>query len=292
MARCGQLVLEQYWNCTSADPQDFQSVTKSLLGAMCGGIFNNLQGTVLDFFPEFSADVIDLRWRHVTIRHLLTMTAGLQSELTHPAYDDAWFSADDPVKFALTQKLVADPGATFHYSNASTHLLGEVLARATGERLDTALRSRLLDPIGAELHAWPTDKVGRPFGSGYVHLTPLHALRFGQLVLQRGMWNGMSVVDGAWLQASIQPQVRAYEWMEGIAWYGYLWWVTREAGLEAWYATGWGGQYIAVFPQVQLVVVMTGETVDHPNHRYVIRELVLPAVGHDLTETQVAPGSF
>ena len=194
VARSGQLAFEQYFSIAPDEEQDTQSVTKSLVSLLTGQLLE--RGLVrpsqplLSLLPEMADAVTDTRWRAVTLEHLLGMTSGLPSELTDPAYDDAWFLSADPVRFSLGQPLVAAPGEVFHYSNAGVHLLGAALAKAAGQPLETLLHRHLLTPLGLNLGHWPRDRAGRVWASGGLHLSPRGLLRVGQLVLQGGHWQG------------------------------------------------------------------------------------------------------
>ena len=281
VARRGCLAFERYFGIQAGEAQDLQSVTKSLVSLLVGialdrGLLTSLDQPVLPLLPG-AGDPSDCRWRQVTLRHLLTMTSGLPSELTDPAYDDAWVKSADPVRFALAQPLVAAPGSTFHYSNAGAHLLGAALAGAAGQDLAAFAQEALWTPLGIATPHWPRDPQGRPFASGGLHLTPRDLLRLGQLVLQRGEWAGQQWVSRAWVEEATRPHLPGYEWMEGLPEYGLLWWVAREGHTEGWYATGYGGQYLAVFPELELVAVMTGKVENHSNHRHVIAREVRAA---------------
>lgn len=279
VARQGQLVFERYFDGKADDPRDTQSVTKSILSFLTGtalqrGLLSSLEQPVLPLLSGIPATLRDSRWADVQVDHLLKMTGGLPSELTDPNYDEAWFTSQDPVRFALEYPLLDAPGTTFRYSNAGVHVLGAALAEAVGQPLATFAQDMLLGPLGVVPPKWPADPCGRPFASGSLHLTSREMLRFGQLTLQRGWWNGTELVPSSWVQQATQPQLKGFEWMEGIADYGLLWWVTHEHGTQGWYATGYGGQYIAVFPEHDLVVVMTGQVTDHPPHRHLIPEVL------------------
>lgn len=283
VARHGQLAFERYFGIHPTDPQDTQSVTKSLVSLLVGaaldqGLLTSPEQPVLPLLAGAAGDVTDARWGDVTLRHLLTMTSGLPSELTDPAYDEAWMASEDPVRFALAQPLLTPPGTDFHYSNAGVHVLGAVLAQAAGQPLADFAQEALFTPLGIRAPIWPRDGQGRPLACGSAYLTPRELLRFGQLVLQGGQWKGRQLVPAAWVQEATRAQVGGYRWMEGLPGYGLLWWVTREGGAEAWYATGYGGQYVAVFPKLALVAVVTGQVGDHPSHRQVIAGGVRGAV--------------
>ncbi len=279
VARGGQLAFEQYFGIAPDEEQDTQSVTKSLISLLTGRLLE--RGVVrpsqplLSLLPEMADAVTDERWRAVTLEHLLGMTSGLPSELTDSAYDDAWFLSADPVRFSLGQPLVAAPGEVFHYSNAGVHLLGAALAKAAGQPLETLLHRHLLAPLGVSLGHWPRDRTGRVWASGGLHLSPRGLLRVGQLMLQGGHWQGRPLVSAEWLGQSTCPRTKtgSYSFMEGLPEYGWLWWRSGPGESAGLYATGFGGQYLAVFPALDLVMVMTGRVGPHPNHRSVIRDL-------------------
>jgi len=283
VARHGQLAFERYAQGGPSDARDTQSVTKSVLSLLTGialdrGLFGSVDQPLASLLPDLGSVARDARWSVVTLRHLLTMTSGLPSELLDADYDEAWFTSDDPVRFALTQPLLDAPGTTFRYSNAGVHLLGAALARAAREPLLAFARRVLFAPLGIAPARWPTDPQGRPFASGSLHLTSRAMVRLGQLVMQRGRWGTEDIVPSAWIEQATRPAAHGYAWMEGFTDYGFLWWLSREDGVEGWYATGYGGQYVAVFPEVDVVVVMTGTVTQHASHRHVIREVLRDAV--------------
>lgn len=284
VARHGQLAFERYFDGKAADPRDCQSVTKSILSFLTGtalqrGLLSSLEQPVLPLLSRIPAAIQDSRWAEVQVRHLLTMTCGLPSEIMNASYDDAWFTSQNPVRFALEYPLLDAPGTTFRYSNAGVHVLGAALAEAAGQPLAAFAQEALLGPLGIVAPEWPADPCGRPFASGSLHLTSREMLRFGQLTLQRGWWNGTELVPAGWVEQVTRPQLKGFEWMEGLPDYGLLWWVTHESGTAGWYATGYGGQYVAVFPGHDLVIVMTGRVSDHPPHRQLIPELLRTVLG-------------
>jgi len=280
-SRWGDVQLEAYFQGDVDTLRDTQSVTKSVLSLLVGIAHGEgrLQpdDLALSYLPDLRSAVTDPRWQDVTVRHLLTMTSGARSELTDPEYDEAWMASTDPLRYILRQPLVATPGGTFHYSNGGAHLLGEVLARVTGEPLERYARARLLGPLGVSRLDWSRDVQGRVDGYGGLSLTSRDLLRLGQLVLQGGRWEKQQLVPDGWINHATQGVVDAYIWMEGIPRYGLMWWVAEEAGHTVWYATGYGGQYLAVVPDAELVVAATGVVGDHPSHRHIVTSVIKAA---------------
>ena len=277
VARHGQVAFERYFGVQMDEGRDTQSVTKSLVSLLTGiaverGLLR-VDQPILQDWPYAASVIHDPRWQHVTVGHLLTMTSGLPSEITDPVYDDAWFLNINPLRFTLDQTLRTEPGEAFHYSNAGVHLLGALLSHTVQQPLDDFAHEALLSQLGITRRDWTTDAQGQVWGSGTLHLTPREMLRLGQLVLQEGWWQGTSVLSVDWISQMTTPRVKSYTFMEGLPEYGWLWWLPGPDETPGFYAAGYGGQYIAIFPALDLVVVMTGEVSDHPNHRHVIAEL-------------------
>lgn len=288
VARHGQITLERYFGVQMNEPQDTQSVTKSLVSLLTGVAVQqgmlSVEQPILQDWPYAASVISDPRWHQVTVGHLLTMTSGLPSEITDPVYDDAWFLNADPVRFTLGQALRTDPGEAFHYSNAGVHLLGALLSHTVKQTLDDFAQEVLLTRLGIPRRPWVADAQGRVWGSGTLHLTPREMLRLGQLVLQEGWWQGRAVLPAAWISQMTCRRVKGYTFMEGLPEYGWLWWLPGPDEIPGFYATGYGGQYIAVFPTLDLVIVMTGQVSDHPNHRYVIAELAIHISASDTAQ--------
>lgn len=275
--RSGTMVEERYLVGGPEDLRDTQSIGKSILSLLTGvaldaGLLPGLDAPILPLLRiqpaegeggDLAEAVTDPRWHQVTLRHVLTHTIGLPSEITDPDYDDAWWTSPDPLRFALSQPLLDDPGTTWRYSNAGVQLLGELLARAASEPLPEFAQRALFDPLGIAPPLWDTDPTGRPFG--VLHLRTRDLLALGQLVLAQGRWEGRSLVPAAWVAQSTTPQVPADPGMEGSASYGHLWWTAPP--YRGFFASGWGGQYLAVAPDQEAVVVVTGETRPHPSLR-------------------------
>jgi CubicO group peptidase (beta-lactamase class C family) len=106
--------------------------------------------------------------------------------------------------------------------------------------------------------------------------------KFGYLYLNQGRWEKGTILSPAWVGESTRRHFPGDSWIESIEGYGFLWWVAHEHNLRVYYAAGYGGQYIAVVPGLDLVVVMTGDTRDvSQDHRPIIDDDVLPAALKD-----------
>ncbi len=207
-----------------------------------------------------AADVDDEGKRAITARHLLTMTSGLEST-SFGAYG-SWVASRNWVRAALARPLQAEPGTRFSYSTGDTHLLSATLSRAAGRGAHDFAREHLFDPLGIRRSAWTRDRQGVHMGGNNLSLLPRDMLKFGQLYLNRGRWNGRQLLPWRWIDESTRPGLvgplgrgRIY------GGYGYLWWLRGPRERGAYTASGYGGQYIYVAPAEDLVVVVISSEV-------------------------------
>lgn len=285
VARDGELVAEEYWRGLGPDSQvNIKSASKTVLSALVGialaeGDLRNLHQRVADLLPEYFGEGTDPRKRHITLEHLLTMTSGLETT----SFDNygPWVSGEDWVAGALGQRMVAEPGGRMIYSTGSAHLLAVVLSRATGQDLLAYARRHLFEPLGVPLVSWQRSPRGYRFGGNNMRLSPRGLLRFGQLYLDGGSHAGERIFPEAWVTASWHPRTTS-DW-NGFD-YGYYWWSRELAGHRVHYAWGYGGQFVFVVPDLDLVVVATSEIAAADNgrgHRRAIYRLlerhILPA---------------
>jgi len=183
------------------------------------GFISSVDARVFDYFPEL-ADLGVGRRGDITLRHLVTMSAGLQSGLTN--------------------------------------VLGEVIRRASGLRLDEFSDRYLFAPLGITDCLWHMVRPDFVYASGDISLRPRDAAKLGQLYLQDGVWNGERLLYSEWIRASAAPSFATSEWM-GHTGYGYGWWRKSPAyGADAFAAAGWGDQAIIVMPEHDMVAVFTG----------------------------------
>ncbi len=244
------------------------SVTKSFTSALVGiaidqGLIGGVEERVFAFFPEY-VHLQDGRKDRITLEHLLTMRSGLEWNEMEVFYDDLQndlvqlFRVPDPVEYILAKPLVSEPGTGWYYSGGNTNLLGEVIRQATGQRMDAFAEEHLFAPLGITNYQWDHINADVIHASGNLQLRPRDMAKFGLLYLNGGLWDGQRIVSQAWVETS----TRAHATPRGGGGYGYQWWLrTYTAGtqaVDAFYAAGWGGQRICVFPALDMVVVFTG----------------------------------
>ncbi|MDO9358635.1 MAG: serine hydrolase [Polaromonas sp.] len=241
----GRTVFEYHRDGNPAALRDVHSVAKSALSALVGiaagqGLIGSLDQPVLALMPEWKALNNDPRAASITVRHLLTMTAGF--EVNDPA---GTASAGRPAD-TWARRLRSEPGATFAYDNALIPMLTAVLERVTGMPLTDYARQQLVTPL---MFAEPSYNRG-------LALRTLDMAKLGQLFLQGGMWGGRQIVPQAFVTAATQPQNAGGPPVSLP--YGYMWWVVpSKASRHTFMAAGFGGQFVWVYPPLDLVVAAT-----------------------------------
>jgi CubicO group peptidase (beta-lactamase class C family) len=282
----GELILERYFGRTRPTTlANIKSASKSVISALVGiaidrGLIADVHQPIAPFFPTLlGADVpgaagTEEAKRQITIEHLLTMRSGLQS--TSNRYYGAWVQSPNWVRHALTRPLLGLPGAEMDYSTGNTHLLSAILTRVSGKSTWQFAQEALARPLGFSLARWPTDPQGVFFGGNDMLMTPRQMAAFGELYLNRGRSDAEQIVPERWVDSSWIPRARS-AWSDQM--YGYGWWIRDLAGYRTAYAWGYGGQYIFIVPDLDLVVVTTSAS-DVSSERRGHRRTVLDVVEH------------
>lgn len=291
VARRGTLVAEKYWNgLTARRDVNMKSASKSVISALVGialeqGVLEGLDHRVEEFFPEYVEEDADPRKREITIRDLLTMRSGLRST-SFEGYG-RWVAGDDWVEGVLEQPVVAEPGGRFIYSTGSTHLLSAILTRASGISTLAFARRHLFGPLGIQPGGWQQDPQGYYFGGNNLSLSTREMWRFGELYLNGGRWQGQRILPESWVRESWD--VYTHSRRHPTYGFGYCWWTRELAGHTVHYAWGYGGQFVFVVPELEMVVVTTStnrpETRGGGSHLRDIYDLlrhhILPAASQD-----------
>jgi CubicO group peptidase (beta-lactamase class C family) len=280
---------------------DMRSTTKSVVSALVGiamgdGAIRGVDVPVVDLLPEHPMADREAK-RSILLRHVLTMTAGLEWDESMPYTDPRnserqMIRSGDPLGYVLSRPLVAEPGTQFRYNGGLTELLAAVVRHTTGQRLEDFAHERLFTPLGIERVEWRRYASGLPSAASGLRLRPVDLAKVGALYLQRGTWNGRQILPAAWVEQSLREH-----WTAPHFGYGYQWWVprftTHGKPIEAFATRGNGGQCAFVFPSLGLVVVTTAGNYNQFQggrqlipHR-LIAEYVLPSAGVENVELVV-----
>ena len=164
------------------DLHTMQSVSKTVTSVVIGVAtarheFPPLDTPVLSFFDAGQGKNVDARKQRMTLRHLLTMTAGLEWHEDLP-YDDPKNSCGlmeasfDWVRFAVDQPMSDEPGARFNYNSGATQILAHVFRKATGHDIEEYAARHLFAPLGIERWFWKRSPTGLADTEGGLYLRP------------------------------------------------------------------------------------------------------------------------
>ena len=274
----GEVILEQYGKgITPTRLANVKSVSKSVISALVGiaideGLIPGVETRLSTYFPVLLEDR-DERKRQITVGHLLSMQSGLES--TSSGNYGPWVRSRNWVSYVLARSMVSDPGTSMEYSTGSTHLLSAILTRVTKRSTYAFAQEKIGRPLGLTLARWPRDPQGIYFGGNDMLMTPRQMLAFGELYLRGGVAGGRQVVPRAWVETSCAPRGRSR--YNPDQQYGYGWWLRTFGGVEGCFAWGFGGQYILVFRDLDLVIVTTSSpevSEERRGHRRLVFDLV------------------
>ncbi|MCM3697981.1 serine hydrolase [Paenibacillus macerans] len=314
ISRQGRLVFEHYRDRqTAGQIAKINSCTKSFLSALIciafdQGLLPSADTPISEFFPQLLDEDDDPRKRQITLRHLLTMSAGFNwTEFGgHNSFPRMTRSADW-VRFALEQPMSDHPGDRMEYNSGASQLLAAILVQAAGLPAARFAELHLFGPLGIEAYKWEQDPQGVHTGGFGLWLRPGDMLKFGQLYLQRGVWEGKPLISTEMVSQSVKPAIGVEAPRRGC--YAWHWWTdtwlpaagpgednmtsasdpARDGGrftasspspaFDYFYARGYGGNFIYVIPSLETVVVLTDDKRkrDRPPAD-VFRQLIAPHI--------------
>lgn len=285
VVRRGTLVFEQYfpgydepWGMGEGRRHDFDATTKHDMRSVSKSVISLLVGIAIDreliksadepvvkFFPDYSA-LKSPGWDNITLRHLLTMSSGVQWDENRawkdPENDEPHLGSEaDPYRYVLSKPIAAAPDTVWNYNGGGTDLLGNVIERVSGKSLDAFAREALFAPLGISDWEWMKYRNEHIAAAAGLRLRPRDAAKIGQLVLNKGAWGGKQIVSARWIEQSVTPRFQAIGYFGGLFYYGQQWWMGRTLSGDKdvkWIAAiGLGGQRLFIIPELDLVVMTT-----------------------------------
>ena len=250
------------------DMHTMQSVSKTVTSVTLGiartrnDFTAGLDTPILKYFDGHKVSNVDERKKRITIRDLLTMTAGLEWHEDLP-YDDPKNSADvmeasrDWAQYAIDQPMVSEPGKTFVYNSGATVLLAHIFKKVTGKNVDDYAAEHLFRPLNIR-YFWKHSPTGSPDTEGGLYLSAHDLAKIGYLYEKGGVWEGKDLVSSSWIKDSVAAHIAVGD---GTVKYGYQWWLHYFGTAPddiAWAAHGFGGQQMFAVPEYDMVVVFTG----------------------------------
>lgn len=269
------------------------SVTKSIVNLAIGrlvtlGAIESIDLPVSRFCPQWSTG----RKARVTIRHLLNHTSGIESGRT----TEEIYASNDFVRLALNAEITSEPGSRLFYNNKAVNLLAGIVEKAVGKKMDAFLRDDLFARLGITDFRWSRDRAGNPHAMAGLRIHAEDLAKLGQLVLDRGRWQGEQLIDESWFDESLRPG-SPHSGTSGL-----LWWLIhaytavviddahiqqlREAGVDSAFVASLArvrGRYESVDSLAALLAGAFGE-----DWRSVINNTLAP-LGLALARTEYGP---
>lgn len=298
IVRHGEVLLERWFNeYTPETPHAMYSVSKTFTATAVGLAISEgkmaIDDKVISFFPDQLPEQVSDNLAAMTVRDLLTMTCGHNTELNGDAFltegvDPATL---DWVKCFLSWPVDHKPGEYYLYNSFGTFMLSAIVQKVTGQKVLDYLDERLFQPLHIDRPTWEENPQGINCGGWGLSLKTEDMAKMGQLFLQEGQWNGQQLVPAEWLKEMSSYQVPSApsgtpyekledfglnkdnnEWVQG---YGYQMWMCRH---DAYRADGYAGQYIMVFPKRDVVLVLTTYSSLYQPYMDLIWQYLLPVL--------------
>jgi len=298
ISRHGEIVYEDYFRGSAAgDLHQVQSVTKSIGSALIGiahrqgkiQLDQNLGQLFGDLYPMTQGAYQNKRL--ITVEQILEQRHGIQWDEVSTDYRNPlnpvaeMIASDDWYQYVLTRPMTAAPGQQFTYSTGASTLMSRMIRFATSMGPEAFARQELFDPLGFgpvhwEVYSeggmgsgrtdWPGPDHDAPLGFS-LWLTARDMLKFGELYLNRGVYNGRRILDESWVDASWTKYSHSGNsaFFSQPGWgHGYQWWIAeiadaRNRNWHVFFASGWGSQVIFLIPELDLVVVTAGDNYDY-----------------------------
>lgn len=290
----GKLLIEEYFNGEGRNTlHDPRSVGKSFSSSLTGiairdGLIKNEDETLMDFYDLRSFENYMPQKENISIRDLLTMSSsfdGDDEDYASPGNEENMYPTADWVKFTLNLPVTqTKPAAKWHYFTAGVILLGDILNKKVTGGLEAYADEKLFKPLHITNYKWQYTPQQVPNTAGGIQMNALDFAKYGQLYKNGGTWNNKQIIPKEWIDRTLTKQKLILGRYNEF--YGYLFWNksfdVNNKSYEAFYCAGNGGNYILIFKDLPLVIVITatayGQPYAHNQVTKILSEYILPAV--------------
>ncbi|NAY91104.1 serine hydrolase [Muricauda sp. JGD-17] len=270
ISKNGEIVFQEYYNGKTIDSLcDVQSLTKGLMSILIGiaidkEYIKDVDEPIVKYFPNEFKNLTDTKKNTITIKHLLNQTSGLswKGYLEH----EEWLNNEDPISFVLKKDLENNPGEKYNYNSGATHLLSVIISRVSGKSTLEFANEFLFDDLNIYSTNWQKRNKGYYDGSGLgLKMKPIDLMKIGQLLEKNGDWNGLQLVSKEWIQKMFDENEKSStEWGLKNSKHGFCWYQSEFKRNKIDYGMGYGGQFIIMIPDKELIIVTTHNH-DTPN---------------------------
>ncbi|MDH7604569.1 MAG: serine hydrolase [Melioribacter sp.] len=272
-----ELLFEKYYNgFNETKLANLKSVTKSVTSLLIGiaiekGMIKHENQKLIEIMPELFDKVTDEKKKEITIRHLLTMSAGFEWNNFGGKWRSGWDNSKDPNKYLIEKvPLKNKPGEIWNYNSGLSHLLSGIVKKCSGVNSLEYAKMNLFKPLSIEEVKWEKASDGNERGNSELWLKPKDLAKIGLMMLNDGRWKSKNIISRQWIDKSTKKYFDGFSQIGG---YGYHWHTRKFGKYNSYLAAGWGGQFLIVIPALNLVIVNTSKW-NVAKSTYIIFELI------------------
>ena len=283
MLRHGHVVSEGWWKPYTSELKHMlfslsKSFTSTAVGLAVDEGLMSIEDKVIDYFPKDLPENISGNLLAMKIKHLLSMSTGHDEDTTHRVVSQ---KEGNWVKGFLELNVEHEPGTYFVYNTAATYMLSAIVQKVTGQTLLNYLTPRIFEPLGIKGATWETCPKGINIGGSGLSIKTEDIAKFGQLYLQKGIYNGKVLVPQGWIKEATTSHIsngssKDSDWEQG---YGYQFWICRH---NAYRGDGAFGQYCLIMPDQDAVVAINSGMDDMQTVLNLIWKHLIPNMGKEI----------
>jgi Beta-lactamase class C and other penicillin binding proteins len=281
MLRHGKVIAEGWWKPYGPDYKHIMFSASKTFTATAIGLAvseNRLKVTdkIISFFPYSLPDSISEYMKRMTVKDLLTMSAGQDPE------PSAWSANGDWITLFLSTAPKYKPGTVFKYNNMATFMLSAIVQQVTGETVFNYLMPRIFKPLGIRGIDWDLNPQGISMGMIGLRLRTEDLAKFGLLLSNGGVWNGKQLIPKEWIKEATAFQIKnsdepeekriLSDWGQG---YAYQMWRGKNNTVRL---DGMGGQFVVLIPDKDAIVVFTANNINTQKQLDLIHKYLIPAI--------------
>lgn len=229
------------------------SATKSIVSIAIGMLVDegklSIKAPIIEFFPEYETPLSRIKLRAITVENLLTMSTGSTFN------EFACMSSGEWEKSFFKSAFSIRPGGTFNYNSLNTYVLSAIVKKVSRETLSDYLKPRLFDPLEIFNYYFEKSNSMVEKGGWGLYIIPEDFAKIGQMLLNRGIWNGKRILSERWIDLATKRQITVPASFGNYD-YGYHVWVGKNA--NSFLFNGMFGQNVLGFFDSNLLIVTNG----------------------------------
>ena len=283
--RHGKVIAEGWWKPYGPDYKHLlysasKTFTATGIGLAVSEKRLKVTDKVVSFFPYSLPGEISDYMKELTVRDLLTMSVGQDPE------PRSMGSGGDWIHTFLSAEPVHKPGTVFMYNNMATFMLSAIVQQVTGQTLFEYLQPRIFKPLGINGIDWDLNPQGINLGMIGLRLRTEDLAKFGQLLLQEGVWNKKQLIPKEWVKEATSFKIASKggsdrvpaeinDWTQG---YCYQMWRGRNNTVRL---DGMAGQFVVLIPEKDAIVVFTANARNTQDELNLMHNYLIPAIKSD-----------